>query len=106
MNILLDECLDRKLAVMLIGHYVQTVPQMGWASIKNGELLSRAQNKFDVFLTIDRNLPSQQHLIKFNIAVLVIRIRSSRLAEIKPLIPSILTALPKTKKGHAIFVGA
>src|SRR5436190_354438 len=101
MNVLLDECLDRKLAVTLIGHYVRTVPQMGWASIKNGELLSRAEDKFDVFLTIDRNLPSQQHLIKFDIAVLVIRTRSSRLADIKPLIPLILAALPKTKTGHA-----
>jgi hypothetical protein len=106
MNVLLDECLDRHLGALLIGHYVRTVPQMGWASIKNGELLTRAQEKFDVFLTIDRNLPSQQHLIRFNIAVLVIKTRSSRLADLKPFVPSILGVLPKIKKGHAIFVGA
>jgi predicted nuclease of predicted toxin-antitoxin system len=106
MNLLLDECLDRHLAALLLGYYVRTVPQMGWASIKNGELLARAQEKFDVFLTVDRNLPSQQHLIKFDIAVLVIRTRSNRLADLKSFIPSILAVLPKIKKGHATFVGA
>lgn len=46
MNILLDECIDRKFARELIGYDVKTVPQMGWAGIKNGQLLALAESEF------------------------------------------------------------
>lgn len=60
MRILLDECANRRLARELVGHDVQTVSQMGWGGIKNGALLSLAKKEFEIFLTIDRNLPFQQ----------------------------------------------
>ena len=39
MKVVLDECLPRKLKRALPGHDVATVPEMGWAGIKNGPLL-------------------------------------------------------------------
>jgi len=56
MHILLDECLPRKLKRELLGHRVATVPEQGWASIKNGALLRLAEPLFDVFITADQNL--------------------------------------------------
>jgi hypothetical protein len=56
-KILLDECIDRRLAQEIKGHEVVTVPQAGWAGIENGELLRRAQTQFDVFVTVDRTYP-------------------------------------------------
>ncbi len=56
MKVLLVECLDRRLAKDLIGFEVKTVPQMGWAGVKNGNLMSLAEEEFDVFITVDRNL--------------------------------------------------
>lgn len=47
-KLLLDECIDRRLAKDIEGHEVVTVPQAGWASIQNGELLRRAQERFDL----------------------------------------------------------
>jgi hypothetical protein len=35
---------------------------MGWAGIPDGELLRLAETEFDVFITVDRNLPFQQNL--------------------------------------------
>ncbi len=105
MNLLLDECIDRRLAKELKGHVVKTVPQLGWATIKNGRLLSLAEGKFDVFITVDRNLSFQQHLPKFRIAVLVIQARSNRVDDLKPLVPAILSALPECKIGRAVRVG-
>jgi hypothetical protein len=55
-KILLDECVDRRLAREISGHDVHTVPQMGWAGIKNGDLLTLAEKQFEVFVTVDRNL--------------------------------------------------
>lgn len=72
MRILLDECIDRRLAKEIEGHEVVTVPQAGWAGIKNGELLALAQQQFDVLVTVDRNLSFQQNLPQFNIAVVIL----------------------------------
>jgi Domain of unknown function (DUF5615) len=104
MNILLDECIDRKFARELIGYDVKTVPQMGWAGIKNGQLLALAESEFDVFITVDRNLSFQQNLSQFNIAVIVLQAPSNRLADLKPLAPNISAILPIAAKGQATTV--
>ena len=105
MKILLDECVDRRFAKELPGHFVKTVPQMGWATIKNGELLALAEKEFDVFLTVDRNLAFQQNIPRFNLAVLVLQARSNRLADLKPLASKVLSILPSLTKGKAEVVG-
>jgi hypothetical protein len=78
---------------------------MGWATIKNGELLALAEKEFDIFITVDRNLSFQQNLPKFNIAVLVLQAYSNRLADLKPLAPKVLSILPSITKGKAEVVG-
>ncbi len=78
---------------------------MGWAGIKNGELLTLAEKEFDVFITVDRNLSFQQNLPKFNLAVLVLHAPSNRLADLEPLAPQILSMLPTLTKGKAEHIG-
>jgi hypothetical protein len=103
-KVLLDECIDRRLAKDLEGHDVKTVPQMGWSGTKNGTLLTLAEKEFDAFLTVDRNLSFQQNLPKFNIAILILHATSNRLADLKPLAPKILSTLPTLTKGKAEHV--
>jgi hypothetical protein len=79
MRILLDECVDRRLGREITGHTVATVADVGWVGITNGELLRRAASDFDVLITVDRNLPFQQHLPNFKIAVVLLEPASSRL---------------------------
>jgi predicted nuclease of predicted toxin-antitoxin system len=62
MRILLDECIDSRLAKEFGGYEIKTLPQMGWAGIKDRELLRLAASVFDVFITADRNLSFQQNL--------------------------------------------
>ena len=50
---------------------VKTVAEVGWAGIKNGELLRLAATQFDVLLTVDRNLEYQQNLAAVALAVIV-----------------------------------
>ena len=104
MNVLLDECVDQRLIRELPGHNVRSVPQMGWAGIKNGQLMALAEQQFDVFLTVDRNLSFQQNLPTFNIAVIVLHALSNRLIDLQPLAPTILEMLPKVKSGQAMTV--
>jgi hypothetical protein len=104
-KILLDECIDWRLSRDLVDHEVKTAHQMGWAGIENGELLALAERSFEVFVTVDRNLSYQQNLTSYSIAVIVLRVKSNRLAELRPLVPHLLSALASARPGEALFVG-
>lgn len=79
---------------------------MGWTEIRNGELLRLASREFDVFLTVDRNLPHQQNLAVLDIIVVVLRAHSSKLADVKVLVPELLEALPSASPGTALVISA
>lgn len=99
MKILLDENLDWRLKRDLPGHEVESVPLIGWAGLKNGKLLSGAEKRFDVLLTMDSKMFHQQKLVKYKIAVIALKARSNRLADTQPLMPKVLATLAGTKPG-------
>jgi hypothetical protein len=99
MRILLDECLPRKLRLLLVGHEAVTVAQAGWSGIKNGKLLGLAQEGFDVFSTIDQNLAAQQNLSQFKVAVVILESTSNELEQLIPLVPRLLELLSKSISG-------
>lgn len=105
MKLLLDECVDQRLAKEFHNHSITTVKRMGWAGIKNGHLLTLAEQQFDVLITVDRNLPFQQNLTKFKIAVLIVCAPTNRLMDLKPLVPAILSELPNMKIGQTTRIG-
>ena len=106
MRVLLDECVPRRLKRDLPGHDTRTVPEMGWASKRNGELLALAAGAFDVFLTADRNLSYQQDVSAFNIAVIVLVAQSNRIDDLRPLAPRVLEVLATAKRGAVTIVRA
>lgn len=77
---------------------------MGWAGIKNGELLTQASAHFDLFVTVDRNLAFQQKIGEMPIRVVVLRAKSNRLAELLPLVPKLLAALVSARPGAVTIV--
>ncbi len=105
MKVFVDECVDWRLARDIMGHEVKTARQMGWLTIKNGELLALAAKEFEVFVTVDRNLSFQQNLPAFAIAVIVLRAHSNRLADLKLLDPELLACIPHAKRGTVEYVG-
>lgn len=74
MKVLLDENLDHSLRMLLGHHEVVTVAYMGWAGLKNGELLRAAENYgIDVLLTGDSTLNYEQNLADRRMAVVAHR---------------------------------
>lgn len=51
MRVLLDESVPRPLSQLIAGHDITTVVEHGWAGMRNGELLQRASDEFEVFVT-------------------------------------------------------
>ncbi len=99
MRILLDESLPKSLKRELSDHDVVTVPERGWASIKNGVLLRLMQEEFDVFITADRNMQYQQPLTKLPIRFVVLIARDNQIETYLPLVPRLLELLPTLQPG-------
>jgi predicted nuclease of predicted toxin-antitoxin system len=73
MRILFDQGTPKPLAAYLPGHTITLASQMGWSTLKNGELLSAAELAgFDLMITTDRNLAYQQNLTERKIAIVVL----------------------------------
>lgn len=73
MKILLDECVPWPIHKLFAGHECTTAQKRGWGGITNGDLISRAETEFDLFVTSDQNLRYQQNLAQRRIAFLSFR---------------------------------
>ena len=95
MKILLDESLPRKLRNDFgEGHEVLTVRDMGWLGKKNGELLGlMTENNFELFVTVDRNLPYQQNLEGLTLTIVVLCAHDNTRETLRLLIPKIFERL-------------
>ena len=105
MRVLLDECVDWRLSRDITGNEVLTARKMGWSAIRNGELLALAAQAFDVFVTVDRNLSFQQNVPALDLAVVVLRAKTNRLADLRSLVPDLLKALSAARPGQVAWVG-
>ena len=106
MRLLLDECVPARLRKGLPTHQVSTVVLEGWSGVKNGKLLALAAAKFDVFVTVDKNLPYQQNTATLPIAVVVLDALSNELAHLRPMIPVLEKKLGTLVKGSFTIMAA
>lgn len=102
MKILLDESVPRLLKLSLPHLDISTVQEMGWAGIRNGELLQRAETQFDVLVTADQNLRYQQNLSGRKLAILVLP--SNQVPVVTQLIPQLETTLATIQPGILIEI--
>lgn len=107
MRILLDECVPKPLKskFSVEGHLCSTTPEVGLSGLTNGKLLRKAERQFDVLVTVDKGIQYQQNLMGHHIAVLLIRAKSNRAADILPHLPACLVALRTIKSGQVLQVG-
>ncbi len=107
MKLLLDECVPRRTKLLFSGsgHTCETVREAGFGGKENGELLSLAEGKFDVLITVDKNLKHQQNITNRRIAILVIRAASNDIDDIRPHLPEMLAVLQTLRLGQIAEVG-
>lgn len=105
MRILLDECVPRRLKRAFPRTYtVVTVPEAGYASLKNGALLRTIDGVFDVFLTTDTNLRYQQNLERYELAFVLLHAHSNDYVDLAPLVPKLLTRLGDIAAGRLLVI--
>jgi len=71
-RVLFDQGTPVPLRNYLSEHKVATAAEMGWSTFSNGELLEAAEREFDLLVTTDQALRTQQNLLKRKIAILVL----------------------------------
>ena len=107
MRLLRDECVPRRLRQHFPGHFVQTVQGAGWSGKRNGELLAlMVTNGFEVFVTVDQDIPFQQNITASGIAVLVLVASSNRIGDLLPIVPAALNSLSVIQPGEVVEVSA
>ena len=104
MRILIDECLPKKLKAEFTSHTTFTVQEKGWAGMKNGELLGRAEKEFDVWVTADQNIEFQQDLRHFDIAIIVLVARRNQLERLLPLMPQLHKVLQTIQSRQIVYI--
>jgi len=89
----------------LHGYDVDSVPLIGWAGLKDKVLLQKAEQAYEVLITIDAHMSQENDISKLKLAVVVLRCRSNRLADTSPLIAEVLSLLPTVRPGTVSVVG-
>jgi hypothetical protein len=98
LKVFFDEDVPGKLAKSLPGYDIRTVVGMQWGGIKNGELLTLIEREgFNVFVTGDKNMETQQRLENRPFAVLILS--AINWPVIRPHIHKISAALDDAQPG-------
>ena len=106
-RVLLDESVPHDVLLHLAGFDATAVQSLGWAGMKNGVLLRAAREAgFLVLVTVDRRLEYQQNIPKSGLALVVLEARSTRMADLLPLIPALCAALADARAGVVVHVAA
>jgi predicted nuclease of predicted toxin-antitoxin system len=100
MKIIIDECVPHIVKKRLPQRQIKTVQEMGWAGVKNGELLKLVGAEFEVFITSDKNLRHQQNLQNRAFAVLVLP--SNQIPIVENLLPRIDESLETIQPGDFV----
>jgi hypothetical protein len=103
-RVLFDEDVPRQLRRDLPEFEIRTVQEEGWASLKNGELLLVSSPRFDVFVTADKRLRYQQNIARFDIGVVVIATRDTRLPRLQEVLDELRVAIRDVLPGTLIEV--
>jgi predicted nuclease of predicted toxin-antitoxin system len=97
LKILLDESVPHIVQTRLSHLDIRTVQDMGWAGIKNGELLRRAETEFNVFVTADQQLRYQQNLSGQTLGIIVLP--TNQVRTVVSLLPAIEENMKRVQPG-------
>jgi hypothetical protein len=97
MRVLLDECVPWPLRDLLVGHDAASVQRQGWTGIQNGELLRRAAQEFDLFITTEQGIGAQNVT---NAPIAILELSTNDLRRIRSSAPGIMLQISSIQPGE------
>jgi Domain of unknown function (DUF5615) len=101
-RILFDQGTPVPLRNFLAGHEISTAAEMDWSTLSNGELLDAAEKEFDVLVTTDQALKSQQDLSRRKLAIAVLPFASW--PKLQPHATKIAARLATLRRGEYLEI--
>ena len=106
MRVLLDNMLDPRFRRLLVGHEVFHCRFLGWETLRNGDLVTAAEESgFEVLVTGDKSIRYQQNLAHRRISIVTLGSHFMDFPTIKPLASEVLAALQDLPEGSFVTVG-
>jgi len=103
MRVLFDQATPLPIRAHLDRHVVSTAFSQGWNALKNGELLTAAEQAgFDVLLTTDKNLRYQQNLKDRKIAIVVLGVQ--QWPQLSPHVQRVVEAVDTAVSGSYVEI--
>jgi hypothetical protein len=93
-KILLDNCVDWRVARLLPSHDTAHAKDVGWENLSNGRLLAASSEAhFEVLITVDKRIKHEQNLDRLPLTVVEIDTFDSRLPSISAISSQLNQAL-------------
>jgi predicted nuclease of predicted toxin-antitoxin system len=104
-NILLDACVPHSLRKHLTGLDAETAHFAGLDRLTDSALLDAMTGRFDILVTLDRNLTYQQKVAGRPVAVIVLRVPEQTPEAFRALVPALKQAIEEASAGQAVVIG-
>lgn len=108
-RLLLDECIPFRLRLdfeQALGAPVDHVVGLGWSGCTDNALMARmVRSGHTTLITTDRSIVHQQPRQRMRISILVLRSRSNRAEDLRPLIMSAVRIARTAPAGRLVMVG-
>ena len=107
-RVLIDECINPRLAhrlrAILPGAIVKTVRDLGWAGQRDHVLVSQAQERFDVFLTMDKGFEFEHKLEKLSLSIIVLETANNQMPSYERLLRELVQRIKDGGPGRVVRV--
>ena len=77
----------------------------GWADLHNGQLLRAAALEFDAMITLDRGFQHEQSVAQHDLAVFLLRAKSTDIDDLLPLVADCRRLLGSCQAGRLYVLG-
>ncbi len=99
-RVLIDNCVPYDFVPYIRAATVTHVLDLGWDKLHDRPLLEIADGKFDVIVTVDRNLPHQQNLSRYSTALIILRVPSNTTPQLRLMIDELNLTIEQIKVGE------
>jgi hypothetical protein len=103
-RVLIDECINprlgRQLRQVLPQVLIDTVRDLGWTGYKDDVLVSEIQDRFDVFLTIDKGFEFEHNFRSLSFGVVVIETANNQMYSYERVLDELVAAVQSVLPGQ------
>ena len=104
MRILLDNCVRNDLKPYFAPLEILHTLDLGWGDLCNGDLLRQANERFDILVTVDKNMRFQSNLRGMRLRVAVLDVKGNDFTQLIAATQVLLSRLDSLPEGEFTVV--